>query len=83
MNQTIEQIKPETVRMIESKAKLAGLSIDEYLKGLVTNNNGHEAPFYETATPEELVEEFLDWARSHDPNIPALSLEDISRDSIY
>lgn len=43
-----------------------------------------ERPFYETATPQEWVSAFSEWVESHrDLNLPLLSDEDISRESIY
>jgi P2-related tail formation protein len=33
--------------------------------------------------PEEWARQFHDWAESHDPNLPVLSDEAMSRDSIY
>lgn len=43
---------------------------------------GH--PFYETATPEEWSLAFREWVDSHrDLNLPNLSDEAISRESIY
>ena len=42
MNQTVDQISPETLSMIESQARLAGLSADAYLKSLIPNGNGTE-----------------------------------------
>ena len=35
MNATIEQIKPETLAMLERQAKAFGLSVDEYLRNLL------------------------------------------------
>jgi len=44
-------------------------------------------PFWETATPEERAQAFIEWASSHKsgqrPPAPALSLEAMSRESIY
>jgi hypothetical protein len=43
-----------------------------------------ERPFYETATPQEWVQAFHEWVESHrDMNLPQLSDEAISRESIY
>jgi hypothetical protein len=43
-----------------------------------------ERPFYETATPQEWVKAFHEWVESHrDLNLPPLSDEAISRESIY
>ena len=42
-----------------------------------------ERLFYETATAQEWVEAFQDWAESHDRNIPLLSDYAVSRESMY
>jgi len=43
-----------------------------------------ERPFYETASPEEWVSAFREWVESHRGlNLPPLSDEAISRESIY
>lgn len=85
MNQTISQISPETLLIIESQAKLAGLSVDAYLKSLIPNGNGiaEERPLYETVTPQERTDAYLAWVESHKSDAPALALEDISRETIY
>ena len=86
MNQTIE-ISAETATIIESQAKLVGLSVDDYLKSLMPGGNGNrtsdERPLYETATPQELAAAITAWAESHDQNSPGLTLDDVSRESIY
>lgn len=83
MNQIVEQINPETIALIESQARLAGLSIDDYLRSLIPHKNSSNRPLYETCPPEELSKAFVDWAESHDSNAPALALEDIDRETIY
>ena len=35
MNVILEQVKPETISILEVQAKSSGLSIDEYLKSLM------------------------------------------------
>ena len=35
MNTTIEQIKPETLAILEKQAKIFGLSVDEYLQNIL------------------------------------------------
>ncbi|OCQ92627.1 hypothetical protein BCD64_07670 [Nostoc sp. MBR 210] len=43
-----------------------------------------ERHFYETATPQEWIAAFQEWVESHrELNLPTLSDEDISRESIY
>ena len=85
MNQIVEQINPETIALIESQARLAGLSIDDYLKSLMPNGteNAEERPLYETATPQERADAYLAWVEGHKSDAPALALEDISRETIY
>lgn len=90
MSQTVEQISPETLAMIESQARLAGLSVDDYLKSLmphgIGDGNGHEngqRPLYETATPKELADAITEWAESHDSNAPAIPLESLRRENLY
>jgi len=39
--------------------------------------------FYKTATTEEWIDAFVDWANSHESKAPPLSDEAISRESIY
>lgn len=47
------------------------------------NGRGEEKPFYETASAEEWIRAFREWAESHDRTVPALGFEDVSRESIY
>jgi hypothetical protein len=35
MNATLEQIKPDTLEILEKQAKIFGLSVDEYLRSLL------------------------------------------------
>ena len=84
MSSILDQIKPETAQMIAAEARARGLSVEDYLKSLLPETNGEaEKPLYETATPEELAQAYVDWAESHDRSTPPLSLEDIGRESIY
>lgn len=81
-----EQIAPEIVQAIIAQATVRGVSLNDYLRevfGLANVMPTAERPFYETATPDEWIAEFTRWADSHDPQVPALPLEAVSRDSIY
>ncbi|MGK7904755.1 MAG: hypothetical protein AB4352_25780 [Hormoscilla sp.] len=80
------------VKLVESLAQIVqSLStgerslLEEKLKGTpaLTSAEGQERPFYETATPEERAKAFREWAESHPRNMPYLSDEAISRESIY
>jgi hypothetical protein len=41
MNTTVEQIKPETLALIERQAKAWGMSVDEYLKSILPNGESN------------------------------------------
>jgi len=81
MSSILDQIKPDTAETIAAQARARGLSVDEYLKSLLpqTNGDADEKPLYETATPEEWVRVFREWAAGH----PILPIADDSRESIY
>lgn len=53
-------------------------------EGMKSEVKPKERHFQETATPEEWIKAFREWAESHrGRNYPTLSDEDISRESIY
>jgi hypothetical protein len=81
MNPMQNEIKPETVDLLFAQAKARGLSVDDYLRTLLSKTGEQlgEKPLYEMATPEEWVREFRNWAASHRTIPPA----DDSRESIY
>ena len=92
---TIE-VEPTTALLIQTlqeRARAQGVTVDALLRPLVEDGepvtNGapaaptEERPFYETATPEEWVKAFRAWADSLDYDTPGLTLEDVSRESIY
>lgn len=76
------EIEPETAELLAAEARARGLSIDDYLRTLLPTTNGgpNETPLYESATREEWVHAFREWAASH----PVLAeAADDSRDRIY
>lgn len=89
------RIAPELLQALTAQATASGLTVNDYLARLLGLTEGHEEnaeglnggsgqrPFYETASTEEWLKAFNEWAASHDRNIPGLSLEDVSRESIY
>lgn len=81
-----EPIALEIVQAIVAQAGARGVSVNEYLRlvfGLMNDTQSVERPFYETATPEEWIQEFTKWAESHGPNSPGLTREDVSRERMY
>jgi len=87
MNPLVEQIRPETIQKLVALAAANGFrSIDDFVEQGLPEPVGagvQERPLYETATPEELAQAFVEWAESHGKNGPALTHEDVSRESIY
>ena len=90
MTVTIE-LKPETERHLEKKAKESGVPIEAYLEEYIEENVGEEIkesekerPFHETATRKEWREEFHRWLESHkDRGLPFLSDEALRRENMY
>ncbi len=82
MSSIIEEINPETAKMIKAQADAHGLSVDEYLRDLLPPTNGAigEEPLYRTASNAEWIKAFSEWAASH-LTLPILA--DDSRESIY
>ena len=72
--QVVQSLSPEERSLLEEKLKAQQQQ---------TSAEGKERPFYETATPEEWVKAFREWAQSHSRHQPSLSDEAISRESIY
>ena len=82
MSSILEQIKPETAEMIIAEAKTRGLSVDDYLRTLLpqTNRGNQGTSLHQSATPEEWVRAFREWAASHSF---LSAVADDSRESIY
>ena len=82
MNSILEQIKAETAEIIAARARALGLSVDDYLRSLLppASTPETEKPLYETATTEEWIRAFREWAASHP--VTAVIADD-SRESIY
>lgn len=72
--QVVQSLSPEERSLLEEKLKTQPENPSESEK---------ERPFYETATPEEWIKAFQEWAASHSGDRPSLSDEAISRESIY
>ncbi|MBE9075736.1 hypothetical protein IQ241_00210 [Romeria aff. gracilis LEGE 07310] len=83
MKITIE-LTPDSETRLIARAKAQGVSIEHYLNALVEHNLATEEKlFHETATTEAWVDAFTSWASGHSTNVPPLSDEAISRESIY
>lgn len=75
MNSTIEQVRPETLAIIEANAERIGLSVDEYLRSLLPENEQELAlePDGKTSAKENESAEQIEakrqksiaWIKSH------------------
>jgi Family of unknown function (DUF5678) len=74
MNRTLEQIKPETIELLEEKAERLGLSVDDYLRSLLLTGEKDMSlkADSETSKTEESAEEregkrqkSIAWIKSH------------------
>lgn len=84
----LEQHREELESIIQTLAHITSLSpkqvkphVDTMLQQLVKKQSSR--PFYETATPDEWVRAFREWAASHHHNAPPLSDYAVSRESMY
>ena len=90
MTVTIE-LKPETEKRIQERAKRRGKAIEAYLEDFIEENiveesdkREKERPFHETATKEEWLVEFHRWLDSHkDKNYPSIPDEALRRENMY
>lgn len=72
MNATLEQIKPETVELLEKQAAKSGLSVDDYLRSLLPNVEkdmslkGEPDGTKESAEEREIKrQKSIAWIKSH------------------
>ena len=82
----VDQNTALALQRLKEKADSQGVTVDTLISLLIENGSSglkEERPLYETASPQELAQAYLDWANSHDRNTPGLTLEDVSRESIY
>jgi len=78
----VDQSAAEILKTLKAKAEAQGVPLASLLRPLAENGSEQtpEQPFYATATPEEWVKAFRQWAASH-RTLPYLV--DDSRESIY
>jgi len=83
MTFTIE-LSHETAAALKAQAEARGLTLEHWLQELAEQQvqTGSIASL-QTTNPKEWARQLRAWAASHDPNLPVLSDEAMSRDSIY
>lgn len=75
MNTTLEQVKPETLALLEANAKRNGLAVDDYLRSLLPTDENElalKADAGERIDPQESAEEreakrqkSIAWIKAH------------------
>jgi hypothetical protein len=71
MNTTLEQVKPETLAIIEANAKRFGMSVDEYLRSLLPTDEkelalkGDEQSEESAEEREAKRQKSIAWIKSH------------------
>jgi hypothetical protein len=83
MTVTLE-LSPEREAVLKAQAQARGLTLEEWLMELA----GEHAPrasiaHMQRSNPKEWARRFDEWVSSHDPNLPVLSDEAMSRERIY
>ena len=83
MSMTID-LPEEIGNRLRAGAERNGLSLSKYIEHLLAMEKPpRPVTLQETLSPEEFVKALRAWAESHDPNLPVLSDEAMSRESIY
>ena len=84
MTLTIE-LSPERLATLKAQAQARGISIEEWMLELAAQAAPSAASIahLQTTDPVEWARQFQAWADGHDPDIPVLSDEAMSRESIY
>jgi NAD-specific glutamate dehydrogenase len=83
-----EQHRDELDNMVRVLANITNISLEQvkpYMDTLLQQliSKQKERPFHETATTEEWVTAFREWARNHRHNAPPFSDYGVSRESMY
>jgi hypothetical protein len=77
-------LTPEKEAAFEAQARACGLSVEQWMLELVEQSvQPASVAHLQRSNPEEWARQFRAWTDSHDPKIPVLSDEAMSRESIY
>ncbi|HXM42765.1 MAG TPA: hypothetical protein VN924_16050 [Bryobacteraceae bacterium] len=75
---------PEKEAALKAQAQSRGLSLEQWMLELADQSvQPVSITHLQKTDPEEWARQFLAWADSHDPEIPVLPDEAMSRESIY
>jgi hypothetical protein len=77
-------LPPEKEAAFKAQAQARGLSLEEWMLEVASQQVQPESIVHLQKTdPAEWARRFDAWVDSHDPNLPVLSDEAMSRESIY
>ncbi|HXB74822.1 MAG TPA: hypothetical protein VNY05_41710 [Candidatus Acidoferrales bacterium] len=77
-------LPPEKEAAFQAQAQARGLSIEQWMLEAVDKYvEPVSIAYLQKTNPQEWARQFRAWADSHDPKIPVLSDEAMSRESIY
>jgi hypothetical protein len=83
MNLTLE-LSPEREAALKAQAQARGKTVEQWLVELTEQLvPSTSIAHLQKTNPKEWARQFRAWADSHDPNMPVLSDEAMSRESIY
>lgn len=79
------QIPPELEKRLQAEAAERGVTTAEYVRTVLERMfaSPGRSPLWMTATKDEWLNAFNTWMDSHDPTLPPLSEEAVSRESMY
>jgi len=76
------EVDPKVASQIQARARECGVSVDVYLRELIDQKET-ESETSNGLSSEERVRLLREWASDHSTNLPFLSDDAISRESIY
>lgn len=76
-------LPPEKEAVFKAQAEARGLSLEQWILDVADQHVQPVSTHLQTTNPQEWARQFRAWAEGHDPNLPVLSDEAMSRESIY
>ncbi|HEX4137361.1 MAG TPA: hypothetical protein VHY84_22320 [Bryobacteraceae bacterium] len=78
------ELSAESEAALKAQAQARGLTLEEWLLELAGEHTPQASIAHlQRTNPKEWARKFDEWVNSHDPNLPVLSDEAMSRESIY
>ncbi len=82
MNVTITELTPDTLNALRSLAQKNGKTLEQYARYVLERETDEMIDTKPSANAEK-IKAFKEWMENLDPDIPVLSDEQISRESMY